>query len=245
MNEIKGDRVSRVIVDEVPTPTTPVTPFAVISVEGLRDEFVVTCMRDMAALRGALAFEIFAPLCRHAVRIFSEGRGPIHFRPKAMDTLIIEVEGLRQTYEFASGEEVAKRGVWAARPHIPEVERVLREVRSYAGPVRLVPSLGRLPFEPAAAERIKKHMEATKGKVFTPIVVETKPMPSDNVPVPFVPWTEEEMRGALLDPIYEQIHTLGRCLRSSPVATPVYRGCLENELSNWQRLLAYAKEKLP
>jgi hypothetical protein len=144
MNEIKGDRVSMVIVDEVPTPTTPVTPFAVISVEGLRDEFVVTCMSDMAAMRGALAFahvpmEIFAPLCRDAERIFSEGRGPIHFRPKAMDTLIIEVEGLRQTYEFASGEEVAKRGVWAARPHIPEVERVLREVRSYVGPVRLVP----------------------------------------------------------------------------------------------------------
>jgi hypothetical protein len=92
--------------------------------------------------------------------------------------------------------------------------------------------------------------EAMKRTVFKNITFEsnapvtiTKPPPPQ--PRPFVPWTEEQMRDGILGMINERVHATGQRLKESPMYhTAQYTEQAERDLSNWQRLLAYAKEKL-
>lgn len=61
----------------------------------------------------------------------------------------------------------------------------------------------------------------------------------------FVPWTEQQMRDEILGMIKHQVVVSGELLHEAPkYHTAQYTERVEHELSNWQRLLAYAKEKL-
>jgi hypothetical protein len=138
-------------------------------------------------------------------------------------------------------------------------------VAGLAKRVRIVSldELDRLGLHRDAADRARQHFKAgaqwvefvpttpqglIRGTKMDLVVVDDMnieaPPPSPQ-PRPFVPWTAEQMRDEILGMVKHQIVLSGELLwEASKYRTAQYTEKIEHDLSNWQRLLAYVKEKL-
>ena len=113
--------------------------------------------------------------------------------------------------------------------------------------VKHSPVLKRSPKAVATARKI--FIERGGSSVeFVPWVEHLYERPKNEAPPtprPFVPWTEEQMRDGILGMIGERVHAAGlRLKEASKYHTAQYTEQAERDLSNCQRLLAYAKVKL-